>query len=224
MKLFRRVFRSKRPAVVGEAARSQPAPGNVHPEATPVIEKASLSESPDEAVPAHDLDHGFEEMVDTDYDLQGKYSVTENLLDLTIHRLKNEGMMQPGERQTLINSLIATVDIADLALGVGDGSVTQDSPLRGLLLMRSFLLRSLSSLSITRTEPLGQPLDLLHHEIALVTGTGDQELDGLVAGVIRAGYRNTDQIVRQASVRVYRYEAALANKEGELSDEKNEEN
>lgn len=134
--------------------------------------------------------------------------------DELLRRLSETGRLSPGERQALIDSLIAAVDIADLALGAGDGSVPQESPLRGLLLMRSKLLAALSGLGVSRAGNPGSPVDLASQEVALVTDTEDQDLDGRVASVIRSGYRTSETIIRQALVRVYRSRAGLAKHEG----------
>lgn len=146
--------------------------------------------------------------------LSAPEAFVEEIITQTIKELQNAERMMPEERQSVIDTLIAAVDITDLALGVADGSLSQESPLRGLLLARNTLLCCLSSLGIQRVDTSEGYVDLVYQEIALVTDVGDKELDARVAGVIRAGYRTEKGIVRQALVRVYRYNPAMANQEG----------
>src|SRR5215831_14524031 len=107
------------------------------------------------------------------------------------------------EKGNIAQVLLEVVDELDLSLqAAGD----DNSPLkRGVQLIRDGILGKLQALGIERVDPLGQRFDPNLVEAADVEITTDPANDQKVVGVMRAGYRMKDRVIRPARAKVARY-------------------
>jgi len=116
---------------------------------------------------------------------------------------REQERMLEVEKGNIAQVLLEVVDELDLSLqAAGD----DNSPLQhGVQLIRDGILRKLQALGIERVDPLGQRFDPNLVEAADVEITTDPANDQKVVGVMRAGYRMKDRVIRPARARVARY-------------------
>jgi len=116
---------------------------------------------------------------------------------------REQERMLEVEKGNIAQVLLEVVDELDLSLqAAGD----DNSPLkRGVQLIRDGILTKLQALGIERVDPLGQRFDPNLVEAADVEITTDPANDQKVVGVMRAGYRMKDRVIRPARARVARY-------------------
>lgn len=107
------------------------------------------------------------------------------------------------EKGNIAQILLEVVDELDLSLQAAAGD---DSPLKqGVQLIRDGILTKLQGLGIERIDPLGHRFDPNVAEAADVEITADPQKDQRVVGVMRAGYRIKDRVIRPARAKVARY-------------------
>jgi len=116
---------------------------------------------------------------------------------------REQERMLEVEKGNIAQVLLEVVDELDLSLqAAGD----DNSPLQhGVQLIRDGILRKLQALGIERVDPLGQLFDPNLAEAADVEITTDPANDQKVVGVMRAGYRMKDRVIRPARAKVARY-------------------
>jgi molecular chaperone GrpE len=116
---------------------------------------------------------------------------------------REQERMLEVEKGNIAQVLLEVVDELDLSLqAAGD----DDSPLKhGVQLIRDGILSKLQALGIERVDPLGQRFDPNLVEAADVEITTDPANDQKVVGVMRAGYRMKDRVIRPARAKVARY-------------------
>ena len=112
-------------------------------------------------------------------------------------------------RRELLSELLDVVDNLDRALDAARSNSQAgnlEALLQGVDLVRRQFLSKLEGFGVRRIEAEGQPFDpALHEAISAVPGPPDQ--DGVVAGVIRHGYRIGDEVLRPAAVAVLKASA-----------------
>jgi molecular chaperone GrpE len=107
------------------------------------------------------------------------------------------------EKGNIAQILLEVMDELDLSL---QAAANDNSPLaQGVRLIRDGILSKLQSLGIERVDPLGQPFDPNLVEAADVEVTADPANDQKVVGVMRAGYRMKDRVIRPARAKVAKY-------------------
>jgi molecular chaperone GrpE len=107
------------------------------------------------------------------------------------------------EKGNIAQLLLEVLDELDLSL---QAAGNDDSPLaRGVRLIRDGILSKLQTLGIERVDPLGEPFDPNLAEAADVELTTDPAKDQKVVGVMRAGYRLKDRVIRPARAKVAKY-------------------
>jgi molecular chaperone GrpE len=107
------------------------------------------------------------------------------------------------EKGNIAQVLLDVLDELDLSL---QAVPNDDSPFaRGVRLIRDGILAKLQSLGIERVDPLGQRFDPNLAEASDVEITSDPANDQKVVGVVRAGYRLKDRVIRPARVKVAKY-------------------
>ncbi|HEX4803452.1 MAG TPA: nucleotide exchange factor GrpE [Myxococcaceae bacterium] len=116
---------------------------------------------------------------------------------------REQERMLEVEKGNIAQVLLEVVDELDLSLqAAGD----DNSPLKqGVQLIRDGILGKLQALGIERVDPLGQRFDPNLVEAADVEITTDPANDQKVVGVMRAGYRMKDRVIRPARAKVARY-------------------
>ncbi len=107
------------------------------------------------------------------------------------------------EKGNIAQVLLEVLDELDLSL---QAASADNSPLKqGVQLIRDGILSKLQALGIERVDPLGQRFDPNLVEAADVEITTDPANDQKVVGVMRAGYRMKDRVIRPARAKVARY-------------------
>lgn len=107
------------------------------------------------------------------------------------------------EKGNIALVLLEVMDELDLSLQAAEAD---DSPLaRGVRLIRDGILSKLQALGIERVDPLGERFDPNLVEAADVEITADPASDQKVVGVMRAGYRMKDRVIRPARAKVAKY-------------------
>lgn len=107
------------------------------------------------------------------------------------------------EKGNIAQVLLEVLDELDLSL---KAVPHDDSPFaQGVRLIRDGLLTKLQSLGIERVDLLGQRFDPNLAEAGDVEITADPASDQKVVGVMRAGYRLKDRVIRPARVKVAKY-------------------
>ena len=76
--------------------------------------------------------------------------------------------------------------------------------LQGVEMVRDQFLARLEGFGVKRMDAVGQKFDPSLHEAVTTIPTTDPTRDGVIAGVIREGYRIGDEVLRPASVAVAR--------------------
>lgn len=107
-------------------------------------------------------------------------------------------------RRGFVAELLEVIDNLELALDAGRRTAPEDPLLKGVELVRQQFLAKLDGIAVRRLEPLRELFDPTRHEAVSVVPVGDAAQDGVVCGVIRAGYLIGDEVLRPALVAVGR--------------------
>lgn len=109
----------------------------------------------------------------------------------------------------LVRGLLGVLDAFEQMLE--DREVESDARalLDGARLIYKQLWESLSSEGLEKIEALHRPFDPSVHEAVVVQPVNDPELDGVVLGVLQAGYTFGGQLLRPSQVVVGRYEESV---------------
>ena len=107
-------------------------------------------------------------------------------------------------RREILADLLDVVDNLDRAVDAAraNSGNTVDSVIQGVDIVRRQFLSKLEGFGVTRIESEGRPFDPSVHEAISAVPATDAAPDGMVAGVIRHGYRIGDDVLRPASVAV----------------------
>jgi molecular chaperone GrpE len=108
-------------------------------------------------------------------------------------------------RREILTDLLDVVDNLDRALDAATANTASDKMaalLQGVEMVRRQFLAKLEGFGVTRIESNGRPFDPAVHEAVSAVPAATPDLDGLVVGVIRHGYRIGDDVLRPASVAV----------------------
>jgi len=107
-------------------------------------------------------------------------------------------------RREVLVSLLEVVDNLDRALASARqaGTPASDPLLQGVDLVRQQFLAKLDGFGIRRIEPGAEPFNPLLHEAVSAVPSADPSQDGLIVGIVRAGYKIGDEILRPALVAV----------------------
>ena len=135
----------------------------------------------------------------------GKYRQAAQEFEDARARLRKE-LAKDAERnrREVLVSLLDVVDNLDRALDAADrtGTPGDDALRQGVELVRRQFLSKLEGFGIRRIDSLGLPFDPVQHEAVSAVPTSEAAQDGHVAGVVRAGYKIGDDILRPALVAV----------------------
>jgi molecular chaperone GrpE len=106
-------------------------------------------------------------------------------------------------RRTLLVEFIDVLDNLDRAIAAAtEASATDTALLQGVQMVRQQFLAKLEGFGVRRLDPLGEPFDPTRHEAVSSVPTDIPERDGLVVGVVAAGYVIGDEVLRPAMVAV----------------------
>jgi len=107
-------------------------------------------------------------------------------------------------RREVLVSLLDVVDNLDRALDAAErtGTSSDDALRQGVELVRRQFLSKLEGFGIRRIDALGLPFDPVQHEAVSAVPASSAAQDGHVAGVVRAGYKIGDEVLRPALVAV----------------------
>ena len=105
-------------------------------------------------------------------------------------------------RRTLLVELLDVVDNLDRAIETGRAAPGAAALIDGVDIVRRQFLGKLEGFGVRRLDPLGEPFDPDRHEAVTTVPTSEPAEDGLVCGVVRAGYVIGDDVLRPATVAV----------------------
>jgi molecular chaperone GrpE len=135
----------------------------------------------------------------------GKYRQASQEFENARARMRKE-VAKDAERsrREILVSLLEVVDNLDRALDAArqSGRAASDPLLQGVDLVRQQFLVKLDGFGIRRIESLGEHFDPSLHEAVSAVPAADPSEDGRVAGVVRAGYKIGDEVLRPALVAV----------------------
>lgn len=105
-------------------------------------------------------------------------------------------------RREVLVELLEVLDNLDRALDSARSNASHETLLQGVEMVRRQFLGKLEALGVKRIEAAAQPFDpLLHEAISTVPATTPEQ-EGIVAGIIRHGYRIGEEVLRPAAVAV----------------------
>jgi molecular chaperone GrpE len=118
-------------------------------------------------------------------------------------------------RREVLVSLLEVVDNLDRAIDAAlrvrsdnaaqtHGAADDDPLLQGVQMVRDQFLAKLEGFDIHRISAANELFDPTHHEAVSAVPTTDPALDGRIVGVVRAGYRIGEEVLRPALVAVAR--------------------
>jgi molecular chaperone GrpE len=107
-------------------------------------------------------------------------------------------------RREVLSELLEVLDNLDRAIESARQSPNVDSLMQGIDMVRRQFLGKLDALGVKPIDASNQPFDPHLHEAISTVPAASADLDGLVVGVIRQGYRIGDDILRPAAVAVAR--------------------
>jgi molecular chaperone GrpE len=112
-------------------------------------------------------------------------------------------------RRAVLADLLDVVDNLDRALAAAEGTQRPGDSAglaAGVRLVRDLFLAKLASHGVRPLEAHGLPFDASRHEAVSVVPVSDPAQDGLVVGVVRAGYAFGPDVLRPAAVAVGKLE------------------
>ena len=107
-------------------------------------------------------------------------------------------------RREVLADLLDVVDNLDRAVEAAASGQPVAAVLQGIDMVRRQFLSKLEGLGVTRIDAASQPFDPQLHEAITTVPAASPDQDGLVAGVIRHGYRIGSDVLRPAAVAVSR--------------------
>ena len=110
-------------------------------------------------------------------------------------------------RREVILEMLDVLDNLDRAITSARESAGDTALLQGVELVRRQFLSKLEGLGVRPIDAEGQQFDPLQHEAVTILPAAVPDQDGLVIGVIRAGYMIGDEVLRPAAVAVAKQEA-----------------
>lgn len=105
-------------------------------------------------------------------------------------------------RRDILSEMLDIGDNLDRAIESARQGASVEALLQGVEMVRRQFMSKLEGLGVSRIEVDGQPFDPTIHEAITTVPARSPEQDGLVVGVIRAGYRIGDDVLRPAGVAV----------------------
>ena len=109
--------------------------------------------------------------------------------------------LERGRREILAD-LLDVVDNLDRAIESARRSASPDALMEGVELVRRQFLAKLEGFGVKRIESAEQRFNPELHEAISTVPAATPELDGLIVGVVRQGYRIGDEVLRPAAVAV----------------------
>lgn len=106
--------------------------------------------------------------------------------------------------RAILSEWLEVVDNIDRALDAARQAGTSGALVQGVDMVRAQCLAKLGGFGVKRIDAVGAPFDPHVHEAVTTVPTGDAAQDGVVVGVIRAGYLIGDDVLRPAMVAVSR--------------------
>jgi molecular chaperone GrpE len=132
-----------------------------------------------------------------------KYRAAANEFEEARLRLRREISKDiERSRREVLSELLEVVDNLDRAIDSARHSGETDALLQGVEMVRRQFLAKLESFGVTRIDADRQPFDPELHEAISTVPASSPEQDGLVIGIVRAGYRIGDEVLRPAAVAV----------------------
>lgn len=133
-----------------------------------------------------------------------KYRQAASEFDEARLRLRREiGKDVERTRREVLAEMLDVLDNLDRAVESGAGATSVDAVLAGVDMVRRQFLAKLEALGVTRIETAADtPFDPALHEAISSVPAASPDQDGLIAGVIRQGYRVGDEVLRPAVVAV----------------------
>ncbi len=98
--------------------------------------------------------------------------------------------------------MLEVLDNLDRAIDSARQGGSTDALLQGVEMVRRQFLAKLEGFGVKRIEADRQPFDPTLHEAVSSVPAASPELDGVVVGTIRAGYRIGGDVLRPAAVAV----------------------
>jgi len=125
-------------------------------------------------------------------------------LELAKERIRKDADRSVEQkRREILGSLLEVVDDLDRALDAARQQPGVAGQLfEGVSLVRDKFLAKLADQDVTRAAAVGKGFDPMRHEAVTTVPVEDYKLDGVVIGVVRAGYRIGNQVLRPARVAV----------------------
>jgi molecular chaperone GrpE len=105
-------------------------------------------------------------------------------------------------RREILADLLEVVDNLDRAIESARQSASLDSLLQGVDMVRRQFLAKLEGFGVKRIETADQRFDPELHEAITTVPAPTPDRDGMIAGVVRQGYRIGDDVLRPAAVAV----------------------
>lgn len=108
-------------------------------------------------------------------------------------------------RRTVLIELLDVVDNFDRAIETGRAAPGTATLIEGVEMVRRQFLAKLEGFGVRRLDPLGERFDPDRHEAVTTVPTSEPGQDGIVCGVVRAGYAVGDDLLRPATVAVTKH-------------------
>jgi molecular chaperone GrpE len=105
-------------------------------------------------------------------------------------------------RREILADLLEVVDNLDRAIESAKQSASLDTLLQGVDMVRRQFLAKLEGFGVKRIETADQRFDPELHEAVTTVPAATADHDGMIAGVVRQGYRIGDDVLRPAAVAV----------------------
>jgi molecular chaperone GrpE len=105
-------------------------------------------------------------------------------------------------RREVLAEILDVVDNLDRAVDSAGRAQTVEAVVQGIELVRRHFLATLEGLGVTRVDSVGTPFDPQLHEAVTTVPASSPDQDGIVAGIVRHGYRIGAEVLRPASVAV----------------------
>lgn len=137
-----------------------------------------------------------------------KYRQSANEFEESRLRLRREVAkdIERGRRD-ILSEMLDIGDNLDRAIESARQGASLEALLQGVEMVRRQFMSKLEALGVSRIDVDGQPFDPTIHEAITTIPAASPEQDGQIVGVIRAGYRIGDDVLRPAAVAVSKAEA-----------------
>lgn len=111
--------------------------------------------------------------------------------------------VERGRRQLLIEFL-DVLDNLERALEAAARAGSTDALVSGVEMVRRQFVSKLDAFGVVPIAALGEMFDPAYHEAVSVVPTADPAQDGRICGVLTAGYRIDEDVLRHATVAVWK--------------------